>query len=126
MKKQKKDYLKPADNFPMNAPETNISDMKLSDIASMPGITLGMDTDRKELKIRQKNADGIKSYKHQVSNTGRRTTKVTDVPLRDSKKDYLQDIWEMKAAGEKQKDIADALGMSQGYVSRLLKKHKKK
>lgn len=126
MKKQKKDYLNPTDNFPMNLPEANISDMRLSDIASMPGVTLGMDTDRKELKIRQKNADGIKSYKHQVSNTGRRTTKVTEVPIKDNKKDYLQDILEMRAAGEKQEDIAHELGISQGYVSRLLKKHKKK
>lgn len=126
MKKQKKDYLNPADNFPMNLPEANISDMKLSDIASMSGVTLNIDTDKKELNIRQKTPDDIMSYKHQVSGTGRRTTEITRVPLKDSKKEYLQDIREMRSAGKKQKDIADALGMSQGYVSRLLKKHKKK
>ena len=126
MKKQKKDYLNPTDNFPMNLPEANISDMKLSDIASMSGVTLNIDTDKKKLNIRQKTPDDIMSYKHQVSGTGRRTTKITEVPIKDNKKDYLQDILKMRAAGEKQEDIAHELGISQGYVSRLLKKHKKK
>lgn len=125
-KKFLKNFLKSGNDFPMNPPEANISDMTLSDIASKPGVNLSVNTDKKELEIQEKTPDGIKNYKYQVSDTGRRTAKITEVPIKDNKKDYLQDILEMRAAGEKQEDIAHELGISQGYVSRLLKKHKEK
>lgn len=39
----------------------------------------------------------------------------------DSKKDYLDTIKQMKSEGMKQIDIANYLGISQSYVSKLLK-----
>ena len=45
-----------------------------------------------------------------------------NLPKKNKKKDYTNEIKQLKKAGMKQKDIAFELGMSEAYVSKLSKK----
>ena len=58
----------------------------------------------------------IESY-----DTGRQTITQSTAPLRGKKANYIDDILEMKRSGMKQKDIAFRLGISEAYVTKLLK-----
>lgn len=58
----------------------------------------------------------IESY-----DTGRKTITQSTVPIRGKKANYIDDILEMKRSGMKQKDIAFRLGISEAYVTKLLK-----
>lgn len=53
--------------------------------------------------------------------SGRKTITQSTVPYQSKKSDYIDDIIEMKRSGMIQKDIAYRLGISESYVTMLLK-----
>jgi len=57
--------------------------------------------------------------------SGRNEFKAASIPHRERKKDYLEDILTMKRSGMRQKDIAFELGISEAYVSKILRKSHK-
>lgn len=54
--------------------------------------------------------------------TGRKTARLSSVPITERKSDYLDDVRQMLADGMKQKDIAFELGISEAYVTQLKKR----
>ncbi len=67
---------------------------------------------------------GIATLEIETFDTGRTTISQSTVPSRVPKSDYIDDIVEMKKRGMKQKDIAFQLGISESYVTKLLKDKK--
>lgn len=60
----------------------------------------------------------IESY-----DTGRQTITQSTAPNMGQKSNYIDDIIQMKESGMKQKDIAFRLGISESYVTKLLKEY---
>ena len=73
-----------------------------------------------KLSMRRKSDFGVATLEIESYSTGRNTICQSTVPHRDKKKDYLDDILEMKRQGLSQKEIAFRLGLSESYVSKLL------
>ncbi len=67
---------------------------------------------------------GVATLEIETFDTGRSTITQSTVPSRNPKSDYIDDIIEMKKRGMKQKDIAFQLGISESYVTKLLKDQK--
>lgn len=67
---------------------------------------------------------GVATLEIETFETGRSTISQSTVPSRSPKSDYIDDIIEMKKHGMKQKDIAFQLGISESYVTKLLKDQK--
>lgn len=78
-----------------------------------------------KISFRKSTDFGVATLEIESYDTGRKTICQTTVPKRTKKADYIDDIIQMKKSGIKQKDIALRLGMSEPYVTKLLKDHKK-
>ncbi len=76
-----------------------------------------------KLSIRKKADFGVTTLEIEFYDSGMSTMCKSSVPHRDRKKDYLDDILELKREGLSQKIIAFRLGVSESYVSKLLKDH---
>ncbi len=76
---------------------------------------------KNKLSMRRKTEFGIATLEIESYDTGRNTICQTTVPHREKKKDYLDDILAMKQQKVSQKEIAFKLGLSESYVSKLLK-----
>lgn len=74
-----------------------------------------------KLSVRSKGNGYVATLEISQFETGRHTTSFSSVPDKSCKKDFKQDIIEMKSQGMKQKDIAFQLGISPAYVSRILR-----
>ena len=74
-----------------------------------------------KVSIRRRTDFGTATLELESFDTGRRTTTQSVVPSKSKKADYLDDIIQMKKSGMKQKDIAFQLGISEAYVTKLLK-----
>lgn len=74
-----------------------------------------------KLSIRRRSEQGVATLEFASYGTGRKEMKTTSIPHREHKKDYKEDILAMKREGMTQKAIAFELGMSEAYVSRILK-----
>lgn len=75
-----------------------------------------------KLSMRRKTASGVFTFEYAEYDSGRQEAKSSNVPTHKYKKDFEQDVVDMKRQGYLQKDIAFELGMSEAYVSRILKK----
>lgn len=67
---------------------------------------------------------GIATLEIETFDTGRTTITQSTVPSRVPKSNYIDEIIAMKNRGMKQKDIAFRLGISESYVTKLLKDQK--
>jgi len=76
------------------------------------------------LTIRQVQPDKILTLNITKYSDGGQEAKATCHRNTEVKRDRLAVAQEMKARGKKQKDIANELGMSESYVSKLLKSNK--
>lgn len=76
---------------------------------------------KNKLSIRRTTDFGVATLSIESYDTGRNTIYQASVPKRSKKKDYIDDILEMKRQGYSQKDIAFELGLSESYVCKLLK-----
>ncbi len=73
------------------------------------------------VSLRRRSEYGVATLEFTSYDTGRRTAKMSSVPNRERKKDFTEDIIAMKQDGMRQKDIAFELGISESYVSRILR-----
>lgn len=78
-----------------------------------------------KMSFRKNTEFGVATLEIESYDTGRQTICQSTVPKRAKKADHIDDIIQMKKNGIKQKDIAFRLGMSEPYVTKLLKDHKK-
>lgn len=78
-----------------------------------------------KISFRKSTDFGVATLEIETYDTGRKTIYQSIVPKRAKKADYIDDIIQMKKSGIKQKDIALHLGMSEPYVTKLLKDYKK-
>lgn len=100
-------------NLPANMKNMTIQQLVEScDEFSVKGnvVTMKKTTDEGIFSVEYKNYAGASSVR-QVS-----------APNYQSKKDYTEIVHEMKRDGMTQNEIANALGISQAYVSKLLKR----
>lgn len=73
------------------------------------------------LLLRRRLAQGVTTVEFSSYSTERQEMKFSSVPHREYKKDYKEDIIAMKKIGMRQKDIAFELGISESYVSSILR-----
>lgn len=78
-----------------------------------------------KLSMRRRMEHGIATLELSSYPTGRQGLKMSSVPHRERKKDYKEDIIAMKQDGMRQKDIAFELGISESYVTKILRQCKK-
>jgi len=98
----------------------NIRNITLEDLVNMPGTEVYANEGR--ITMRKCTSDGVITFSHRSYETGfHRTTMSSTSPVQ-RKMDYLDDIRRMKKEGMKQKDIAFELGVSEAYISQLLRK----
>ncbi len=76
-----------------------------------------------KISIRRVTDIGIATLEIESYDTGRKKITQSAVPHLSKKADYIDDIIEMKKCGMKQKDIAFHLGISESYVTKLLKEN---
>ena len=76
-----------------------------------------------KLFIRTTTDFGTATIEFETFKTDRQEKSETIVPARSIKADYVDDMKNMWDIGRKQKDIAFELGMSEAYVSQLIKKN---
>lgn len=74
-----------------------------------------------KLSFRRCTNYGTATLEIESFDTGRKMITQSTVPSKRKKADYINDIIEMKKKGMKQKDIAFYLGISESYVTMLLK-----
>lgn len=74
-----------------------------------------------KISFKRATSIGIATLEIETFDTGRTTITQSTVPSRIPKSDYIDDIIEMKKRGMKQKDIAFQLGISESYITKLLK-----
>ncbi|PPK79867.1 hypothetical protein BXY41_10892 [Lacrimispora xylanisolvens] len=74
-----------------------------------------------KLSIRRVTDFGTATLEIESYDSGRKTITQSTTPQPYRKYDYIDDIIEMKKDGMKQKDIAFRLGISESYVTMLLK-----
>lgn len=74
-----------------------------------------------KMKFKRASEYGTATLEIENYETGRSTITQSTVPAYPRKSDYIDDIIEMKRSGMKQKDIAFRLGISESYVTKLLK-----
>lgn len=79
---------------------------------------------RNRISIKRATDIGIATLEIETFDTGRTTFSQSTVPSHAKKSEYINDIVEMKKQGMKQKDIAFQLGISESYVTKLLKSEK--
>lgn len=77
-----------------------------------------------KVSIRRRSEHGVTTLEFTSYETGRSEFRSASVPHLERKKDYLDDILAMKRSGMRQKDIAFELGISEAYVSKILRKSK--
>lgn len=73
-----------------------------------------------KLLMRRESEEGTTSVEFVARDSGYRSMEVSSAPRKEYKKDYSEDIRQMKREGKSQKDIAFQLGISEAYVSQLL------
>lgn len=78
-----------------------------------------------KMSFRRSTDFGVATLEIESYETGRKTICQSTVPKKNKKADYIEDIIEMKKQGMKQKDIAFQLGISEAYVTKLLKDYKR-
>ncbi len=74
-----------------------------------------------KLSMRRQTEDGVATLELSSYATGRQEAKMSSLPRRERKKDYREDIIAMKRSGMLQKDIAFELGISESYVTKILR-----
>ncbi len=78
------------------------------------------------MSIRYNSKLGIMTAELASYSTNHCELRVSSVPNKTRKIDYIENILEMKKQGMLQKDIAFELDISEPYVSYILKSHKEK
>lgn len=73
------------------------------------------------LTLRRRSEHGVTTLEFSSYGTGRQEMKMSSIPRREYKKDYKEDIIAMKRDGLTQKRIAFELGISESYVSSILR-----
>lgn len=71
--------------------------------------------------MRCKSESGVATIEYASYDSGYRSLRATSAPRKSQKKDYAEDIIRMKREGIPQKDIAFTLGISESYVSSILR-----
>lgn len=77
-----------------------------------------------KISIRRCTDFGTATLEIESYDTGRKMVMQSSVPHKNRKLEYIDDIVAMKKSGMKQKDIAFNLGISESYVTKLLKDHR--
>lgn len=99
-------------NLPSSLKNTTLNDLIHSD-------DVDLHKAKGKLAIRKSTSEGTLTIQY---GDGYQKCIQTAVPKKNKKKDYANEIKQLKKAGMKQKDIAFELGMSEAYVSKLSKK----
>ena len=79
---------------------------------------------KNKISFRRSSDFGVATLELASYPSGRKTMSTSSVPQKEKKKEYLGEIIEMKSQRMSQKEIAFQLGLSESYVSKLLKKMK--
>lgn len=77
-----------------------------------------------KISMRYQTEDGVASFEFATYETERQTLRASSGSGKSYKKEYAPDIQQMKEQGMSQKDIAFELGISESYVSQILKRKK--
>lgn len=102
-------------NLPSSLKNTTLNDLIHSD-------DVDLHKTKGKLAIRKSTSEGTLTIQYEEYGDGYQKCIQTAVPKKNKKKDYTNEIKQLKKAGMKQKDIAFELGMSEAYVSKLSKK----
>lgn len=74
-----------------------------------------------KLSLRRRSEHGVTTLEFSSYSSGRQEMKVSSTPRYELKKDHKDDIILMKKNGMPQKDIAFELGISESYVSNIIR-----
>lgn len=97
-------------NLPSSLKNTTLNDLIHSD-------DVDLHKAKGKLAIRKSTSEGTLTIQYEEYGDGYQKCIQTAVPKKNKKKDYANEIKQLKKAGMKQKDIAFELGMSEAYVS---------
>lgn len=113
-----KKLITPITPLPLSLPE-DIGNTTLNDLLNSKDTEF---TKRgNKMSFRRCTDFGTATLEIESYDTGRQTITQSTAPIREKKSNYIEDIVEMKRNGMKQKDIAFRLGISESYVTKLLK-----
>ena len=101
-----------------------IGNSTINELLSDPNTEITKKGNRLSMRHRSKN--GVATLELSSYDTERRELRMSSVPNKSYKVDYTNDILEMKRQGMLQKDIAFELGISEAYVSLILKRYREK
>ena len=104
--------------IPISLPD-NVGSMTLNEIINDPNTEFLKKGNK--ISIKRATDIGIATLEIKQYDTGRKTITQTTIPMQTKKSDYIDDIIQMKQCGMSQKDIAFQLGISESYVTKLLK-----
>lgn len=115
-----KKLISPIKPLPISLPE-EIGNTTLNDLLNSKDTEF---TKRgNKISFRRCTDFGIATLEIESYDTGRQTITQSTIPSKEKKSNYIDDIIEMKRSGMKQKDIAFRLGISESYVSQLIKEY---
>ncbi|MCC8152097.1 MAG: hypothetical protein LIO96_11770 [Lachnospiraceae bacterium] len=97
----------------------DIGNRTVNDLLNSPNTTVIKRGNK--ISIRNESDQGVATLEYSTYSLGHRSLKASTAPRKEYKRDYREDIIEMKRSGMRQKDIAFELGISEAYISTLLK-----
>lgn len=100
----------------------NLGNMTVNELLCMPDTEITKKGNK--LQLRRITNFGTATLEINTYDTNIKTVFQSSVPSHPGKKELLPDIIRMKKAGVLQKDIAFQLGISESYVTKLLKEMK--
>lgn len=108
-------------NFTDNGLLDKIGDMTVNDLINNPNTDVIKKGNK--ISVRHQTDYGVASLELSLYSSRRKSLRASSVPGRKLKKGYAEDIREMKAEGMTQKDIAFELGISESYVSQIIRQN---
>lgn len=110
-------------NFAENRVLKKIGNITINDLMNDPKTDIVKRGNK--ISMRYQTEEGVASFEFAAYDTDRQTFYASSAPGKVYKKDYASDIHQMKNQGIRQKDIAFELGISESYVSKILKQDSK-